>query len=330
MEAEGLTDTDEFGVVYIGQTYCRAFEDGGPEGALIQLGYDIGLSNDFGMLLSQLRELDPTASEATAAALSNVYVSTFYAADQWLCPSLGMAEATERLTDDQALAMMREGETRYIRELAYLERVEFLFDFGWGVELSMQQWAALGWMACDLVDLQTERSYFEVEQTVGLEALGAHSSVGADAPEVAHWALSFGVEDLCPEHLDDYDEWDGEPDGPSAAILQASLHRTISALEARTGSVLGRGTVSYESVRALHPALDGVDSIDLFVDYALEIEAGGSTLDALGSAYELVWSRGLMPSDASNSDLADAAAALTIAVATQNAPGLLEKLVAER
>lgn len=88
--------------------------------------------------------------------------------------------------------------------------------------------------------------------------------------------------------------------------------------------------MSYETVRALHPALDGVDSIHLFVDYALEIEADGSTLDALGSAYELVWSRGLMPSDASNSDLADAAAALTIAVATQNAPGLLETLVAER
>ena len=167
LEAEGLTDPDEFGVVYIGQTYCRAFEDGGPEGALIQFGYDIGLSNDFGMLLSQLRELDPTASEATAAALSDVYASTFYAADQWLCPSLGMAEATERLTDDQALAMMRDGETRYIRELAYLERVEFLFDFGWGVELSMQQWADLGWLACDLIGLQTERSYFEVEQTLG-------------------------------------------------------------------------------------------------------------------------------------------------------------------
>lgn len=326
MEAEGLVDSDEFGVVAIGQTYCRAFEDGGPEGALIQLGYDIGLANDFGAILSQLRELDPTASDATASDLSDVYASAFYAADQWLCPSLGMAEATERLTDDQALAMMREGETRWIRELAYLERVEFLFEpdpasgyFGWGVELSMQQWADLGWLACDLIGLQAERSYFEVRQNVGLEALGAHSSVGADAPEVAHWALSFGVEDLCPEHLDDYDEWDGEPDGAMAETLRAALRRAATELANSPGAPSGAEPVSYESVRALHPVLDRVNEIDFFV-YVLERDllVEGSTLETLGSAYELVWATGLLPPDSTLAEIADAAAALALAVIRPN------------
>ena len=79
-----LVATDDVGFVYIGQTYCEAFQEGGREGAVIQLGYDVGLANDFGAILSQLRELDPTASDATASDLSDVYASAFYAADQWL------------------------------------------------------------------------------------------------------------------------------------------------------------------------------------------------------------------------------------------------------